>query len=81
MAFDFEGEYVEVVLFKKISYFISDGRKVEVVFEEIDGHRMITESFEPETINSEDLQRCGWKTILINVIDYTEKIFGADDKV
>ena len=73
VAFNFEGEYVEVVLFKKIIYFITDGRRVEVVFEETDGNTMIMETFEPETINSEDLQRSGWNAILENFKDYTER--------
>jgi uncharacterized protein YndB with AHSA1/START domain len=72
MGFDFEGVYNEVVPMKKIAYTMADGRKVKILFEEKSGGTLVTESFDPESTNSLELQRAGWQSILDNFKKYTE---------
>ena len=72
MSFDFEGEYTFVEPNKAIKYVMAHGRKVEIYFKEtLDGVE-ITESFDPETQNSEEMQRGGWQAILDNFKNYVE---------
>ncbi|MCP2027117.1 uncharacterized protein YndB with AHSA1/START domain [Flavobacterium sp. HSC-32F16] len=72
MSFDFEGEYTFVEENKVIKYVMADGRKVEISFKEtLDGVE-ITESFDPETQNPEEMQRGGWQAILDNFKNYVE---------
>lgn len=72
MSFDFEGKYSEIDTYKKIVYQIADGRNVSITFNIIDEKVIITETFEPETENSLELQRGGWQAILTNFKKYTE---------
>lgn len=72
MSFDFEGEYTLVNQNKNIHYVMADGRKVEVSFIETPNGIEIIESFDPETINPEEMQRAGWQAILDNFKKYTE---------
>jgi Activator of Hsp90 ATPase homolog 1-like protein len=70
--FDFEGIYTEITLHKSIEYTIIGGRKVIVSFVRLENEVVLTESFEPETINSHDLQVAGWQAILDNFKKYVE---------
>lgn len=70
--FDFMGTYTDVALYARIEYDIDDGRHVRVVFEEIPVGVRIVQSFEPETENSEEVQRVGWQAILDTFKRYTE---------
>ncbi|MCE9586107.1 SRPBCC family protein [Candidatus Uhrbacteria bacterium] len=72
-SFDFEGTYVSVNDQTFISYTMDDGRKVTVTFEPVDGGTHIVESFDPETENSEEMQRGGWQSILNNFKAYAER--------
>lgn len=72
MSFDFEGEYTLVEKNKAIEYVMSDGRKVEISFAVTSNGVEITESFDPETQNSEEMQRGGWQAILDNFKTYAE---------
>lgn len=72
MSFDFEGEYADIKEYSLIEYHIIDGRKVIINFEETNDGIAITESFEPEEENSEELQRGGWQNIIDNFKKYTE---------
>lgn len=72
MGFDFGGTYDEVIEHQKIAYTMGDGRQVEVFFEARDGQTKVTESFDPETENPEDMQRQGWQAILDHFKKYTE---------
>jgi len=74
MGFDFEGEYTLVNQNKDIQYVMADGRKVEVSFKETSNGVEIIESFDPETINPEEMQRGGWQAILNNFKKYTESL-------
>lgn len=72
-GFDFTGTYTEVEEFKLIEYDMDDGRHVKVVFNESPEGIHILESFDPESENSEEMQREGWQAILDNFKSYTEK--------
>lgn len=77
-GFNFEGAYTEVVPQTRIAYVIDgDGRNVKILFERIsDLETKITQSFDPEQENSEELQRAGWQSILDNfkkVVEASEK--------
>ncbi|WP_281226824.1 SRPBCC family protein [Flavobacterium aquiphilum] len=74
MSFDFEGEYTLVSQNKDIQYLMADGRKVEVSFKETSNGVEIIESFDPETLNPEEMQRGGWQAILDNFKKYTESL-------
>lgn len=76
MSFDFEGEYTLVENFKTINYIMADGRKVEVTFAEPASGVEVIESFDPETVNPEEMQRDGWQAILNNFKKYVEDIHG-----
>lgn len=65
-GFDLEGVYDLVDLYKKIEYTLPDGRKVKIEFTFQQDKIKITESFEAETENSDELQRGGWQAILNN---------------
>ncbi|MDW8852323.1 SRPBCC family protein [Flavobacterium sp. MMLR14_040] len=72
MSFDFEGEYTLVEKNKAIEYIMADGRKVEINFASTSNGVEVTESFDPETQNPEEMQRGGWQAILDNFKSYVE---------
>lgn len=72
-GFDYEGVYDEVVPLKLIKYHMADGRKVEIIFNEIDASTtQIIQTFDPEPQNSREMQREGWYSILNNFHKYVE---------
>lgn len=71
-GFDFGGTYTAVEPERRIAYTMSDGRKVETIFEPEGDGTIITTVFEPETENTEELQRAGWQAILDNFKRYVE---------
>jgi len=72
MGFDFTGVYDQVNEPELITYKMSDGRKVEIRFTEINGEVKLSESFEAEGTNSDEMQRAGWQSILGNFKKYVE---------
>ncbi len=72
MGFDFEGIYDEVIDKKRISYLLGDGRKVDIKFTQSENEIHISETFDAEEINTEELQRTGWQAILGNFKKYLE---------
>ena len=72
VVFDFHGTYQKVEPMNLISYYIEDGRYVEVKFEEEGEYVNIIETFEPEEVNSLDLQQQGWQLILNNFKAHSE---------
>ncbi len=72
MGFDFEGTYTTVKENKLIEYTMGDGRKVKVVFEPAGDTVTLTETFDLENMNSEEMQRAGWQGILDNFKAYVE---------
>lgn len=72
-GFDLVGIYDEIIPLEKIIYHLEDGRKVEVIFNEIDADTtQIIEVFDPEIQNSREMQREGWYAILNNFHKYVE---------
>lgn len=72
MSFDFIGTYTAVENESLIAYSLADGRKVKVLFAADGTSTRITETFDPETENTLELQRGGWQAILDNFKAYTE---------
>ena len=73
-GFDFTGTYTEVEQYKKIAYVMDgdDQRKVVVEFVPESGGIKVTETFDPENENPEEMQRGGWQAILENFKKYVE---------
>lgn len=74
VGFDFEGVYNAVEVNKLLEYEMADGRKVKVEFENRGNTTHVTESFDPENIHPEEMQRAGWQSILNNFKKYTENL-------
>ena len=72
MSFDFTGTYTAVKENEFVEYDLDDGRHVKVKFEGTPGGVKVTETFDPENENSEDMQRSGWQAILDNFKKYVE---------
>ncbi len=72
-SFEFGGTYTDVVPMERIVYVMSDGRKVEVSFSRVENVVRVTETFDPEDENPEEMQRDGWQSILDNFKAYVEK--------
>lgn len=70
--FEFSGVYTKVIDHKLFEYTMDDGRKARVSFEHVDAGTKVTEEFEPETLNSRDMQQAGWQSILDNFKKYAE---------
>lgn len=71
-SFDFTGTYTAVKEHSLIEYDMSDGRHVKVEFEQTPEEVKVTETFDPENENSEEMQRNGWQAILDNFKKYVE---------
>jgi uncharacterized protein YndB with AHSA1/START domain len=72
MGFDFEGVYENVMLNNQIDYTLGDGRKVKIIFSDLDKKTEIVETFEAESENPVEMQRGGWQAILDNFKKYAE---------
>jgi uncharacterized protein YndB with AHSA1/START domain len=72
-SFDFGGTYTAVEEHKLIEYDMDDNRHVKVEFTESAEGIKIVESFDPESENSEEMQRSGWQAILDNFKKYVEQ--------
>lgn len=72
-AFDFTGTYTKVIPYERIEYEIDDGRTVAIDFENNGQDSVkVTQEFEMESINTEEVQRGGWQAILDNFKKYFE---------
>ena len=65
-GFDFEGTYTRVVPHEAIEYRMSDGREVQVEFDERDDGVLVSTTFDAETENPPEMQRQGWQAIQDN---------------
>lgn len=70
-GFDFETVYTEIHDGESFVYEFG-GRQAAVVFNEQNGHTMVSVTFDPETENPIELQKNGWQAILNNFKNYTE---------
>lgn len=66
------GTYTEVVPKKRLAYTLGGGRKVEVDFEEAGNAVVLRQRFDPEALNSEEMQRQGWQAYLDNFKKFVE---------
>ncbi len=71
-GFNFNGVYDEVIELKKLAYTMEGGRVVSIIFDAVESGVKVTETFEMENENSEEMQRAGWQSILHNFKSYTE---------
>lgn len=78
-GFDFGGVYTAVINHKLIEYDMDKGedeekeRHVKVEFEETPGGVKITQTFDPEQENPEEMQKAGWQAILNNFKKHAEE--------
>lgn len=72
MGFDFWGIYDEIKTNELIANTLGDGRKMSVHFTAEGDTTKVVESFEAEDMNSLEMQRGGWQSILDNFKKYTE---------
>ncbi len=72
-GFDFGGTYTQVIPHERIAYTMGDGRKVAVTFTQEEGGVRVTETFDPESENTHDMQRSGWQAILDSFKRYVER--------
>ncbi len=70
--FDFTGAYTTVTPLERIEYTIDDGRKVAIKFTMLANKTRVTETFEMENQNSEEMQHGGWQAILENFKKHVE---------
>lgn len=73
MGFDFAGVYKTVKVNDRIEYILGDGRKVRVDFMTVGLQTKVIETFEPEAVNSIEIQQSGWQAILDNFKKYVEE--------
>ncbi len=78
VGFDLGGVYTKVEHLKRIEYTLGDDRKVRTTFDEMNGKTHITECFEPESENPEEMQRQGWQAILDHFKKYAEAKAGHE---
>ncbi|MFM6941931.1 MAG: SRPBCC domain-containing protein [Aquirufa sp.] len=72
MSFDFWGTFQQIEDGKMIASVLGDGRKMQVTFETAETGTKVTEQFEPENQNPEEMQKAGWQMILDNFKSYVE---------
>ncbi len=72
-SFDFWGTYQNIEPEKSLEITLGDGRQMKVGFEAKGDSTVITEQFEPETQNPEEMQKAGWQMILDNFKAYVEQ--------
>jgi len=72
--FDFWGTFVKINQLQSIDIVLGDGRELSISFEETHDGTIVTEIVEPEEVNSIELQKMGWQTILNNFKHYVESI-------
>jgi uncharacterized protein YndB with AHSA1/START domain len=74
-GFDFWGDYTDVQDLKGFDSRLGDGRALKVEFEALGSQQTrVSETFELENQNSEELQRGGWQAILDNFKQHAESL-------
>jgi len=68
----------EVIPQSLIRYTMSDGRAVHISFSETLEGVLVTESFDPENMHPEEMQRAGWQAILDNFGAYASDDTGVN---
>lgn len=70
--FDFWGTFTKIIDKSFIEIYLGDGRELNIQFETDGDGTKVIETFEPEEVNSIDLQKQGWQAILTNFKSYVE---------
>lgn len=73
-SFDIPGVYTAVEEYTHMAYTMEGGRTVDVTFTPIEGGVRVTEIFEMEDENPEEMQRAGWQAILNNFKKHAERV-------
>lgn len=71
-GFDFEGVYTKIEKFSVIEYQLLDNRKASAHFEDKNTSVKLTETFEPELTNSEEMQEQFCRGVIQNFKEYVE---------
>ena len=71
-SFDIIGTYTKVIEYELIEHDMEDDRHVKVVFETVPEGTKVTQTFDPESQNSRELQQKGWQSILDNFKKHVE---------
>lgn len=71
-GFDFEAVFNEIIENKKVTYTITDGRKVEILFSDNQNYIQVDVIFDAENSNPIEMQQQGWQAILNNYKKYVE---------
>lgn len=71
-GFDFEGIYTKIEKFSWIEYRLLDNRTANVHFENNSTEVKLTETFEPETKNSKEMQEQFCSAVIQNFKEYVE---------
>ena len=71
-GFDFEGIYTKIEKFSSIEYRLLDNRIASVHFEDNGTEVKLIETFEPEPINSEEMQEQFCRGVIQNFKEYVE---------
>lgn len=69
-SFDLEGVFTEFIPDRLIDYTMTDGRRVRIELEPVEGGTRITETFDAEEVNNPELQRQGWMGLLDHLETY-----------
>lgn len=72
-SFDFTGKYTNILEHELIDYVLEDGRRVITGFESVPEGVKVTQTFDPETENTRELQQSGWQAILDNFKKHVEQ--------
>jgi uncharacterized protein YndB with AHSA1/START domain len=72
-GFDFEGKYTNIIDLQLIEYILADERKVITTFKKQENSVSVTQEFDAEKENSEEMQQNGWQAILNNFQKCVEK--------
>jgi len=73
-GFDFSGTYEEIKNHESISYILDDERKVSILFTHKTNGIKVSQTFEIEDVNSIELQKFGWQSVLDNFKKYCESV-------
>lgn len=72
VEFDFCGTFTKIIDQSAIQIFLEDGREMNLQFITVGQATKVIETFEPEEVNSLELQQQGWQAILDNFKAYVE---------
>jgi uncharacterized protein YndB with AHSA1/START domain len=73
-GFDFEGTFLRIEAPHLLEYRMDDGREVLVTFQTGENGTLVTETFDPENIQSPELQKNGWQAIMDNYVLYADSL-------